>query len=153
MSETLGKLHFWPSLIFINGVFFPMLIQGLAGMQRRLADGGELYAHFGGHTTEVLYLHKVISFSAWGLALAQIPFLVNLVVSLRQPKEVGENPWHATTIEWSAPSPPPHGNFATEPVAYRDPYEYSVPGASDDFLAQFEPGAAAPAATPAETPA
>jgi len=153
MSETLGKLHFWPSLIFINGVFFPMLIQGLAGMQRRLADGGELYAHFGGHTTEVLYLHKVISFSAWGLALAQIPFLLNLVVSLRQPKEAGENPWHATTIEWSAPSPPPHGNFATEPVAYRDPYEYSVPGATSDFVAQFEPGTAVPVATPAETPA
>ncbi len=164
MSETLGKLHFWPSLIFMNGIFFPMLIQGLSGMQRRLADGGELYSQFGGHTSEVLYLNKVISFSAWGLALAQIPFIVNFFMSLRAPKEAGENPWNATTIEWASPSPPPHGNFATEPAAYRDPYEYSAPGEERDFLAQFEPGAGSPAAgtpaagtpaagTPAETPA
>ncbi len=50
-----------------------------------------------------------------------------------------ENPWDATTLEWSAPSPPGHGNFLTEPVVYRGPYEYSVPGAAKDFTPQFEP--------------
>jgi cytochrome c oxidase subunit 1 len=49
------------------------------------------------------------------------------------------NPWEATTLEWSAPSPPGHGNFLTEPVVYRAPYEYSVPGAARDFTPQFEP--------------
>ena len=138
MSEFLGKLHFWPSLIFMNGIFFPMLIQGLAGMQRRLYDGGALY----GHTQEVLHWHKVISMSAWGLALAQIPFILNFFLSLRKPKEAGENPWQATTLEWAAPSPPPHGNFATEPVVYRDPYEYSHPDHDDDYLPQFQPESA-----------
>ncbi|HEX9736778.1 MAG TPA: cbb3-type cytochrome c oxidase subunit I [Thermoanaerobaculia bacterium] len=147
MSTLLGHLHFWPSLVFMNGIFFPMLIQGLAGMQRRLADGGASY----GHSQEVIWLHQVISFSAWGLALAQLPFVVNFFASLRSPKTAGENPWHATTIEWAAPSPPPHGNFATVPAAYRDPYEYSVPGEAEDYLPQFRPaeGAAAPAAVPA----
>ena len=52
---------------------------------------------------------------------------------------VDRNPWEATTLEWSAPSPPGHGNFLTEPVVYRGPYEYSVPGAASDFTPQFEP--------------
>ena len=52
---------------------------------------------------------------------------------------VDRNPWDATTLEWSAPSPPGHGNFVTEPVVYRGPYEYSVPGAASDFTPQFEP--------------
>lgn len=138
MSEFLGKLHFWPSLIFMNGIFFPMLIQGMAGMQRRLYDGGLEY----GYAQGVLHWHKVISMSAWGLALAQIPFILNFFLSLRKPREAGENPWHATTLEWAAPSPPPHGNFATEPVVFRDPYEYSVPGHEEDYLPQFQPTAA-----------
>ena len=52
---------------------------------------------------------------------------------------VDKNPWEATTLEWSAPSPPGHGNFLTEPIVYRGPYEYSVPGAAKDFTPQFEP--------------
>jgi len=55
--------------------------------------------------------------------------------------KVAENPWHATTLEWAAPSPPGHGNFITEPVVYREPYEYSVPGKSNDYSPQFQPEA------------
>ncbi|NJL28041.1 MAG: cytochrome C oxidase subunit I [Thermoanaerobaculia bacterium] len=142
MNEFLGKLHFWPSLLFMNCIFFPMLVQGLAGMQRRLYDGGEIYAH----AQPVLGLNKMISFSAWGLAISQIPFIINFFMSLRKPKEADENPWHATTLEWAAPSPPPHGNFATVPVVYRGPYEYSVPGHDKDYQPQFEPERIAAAA-------
>ena len=140
LNDFLGKLHFWPSLLFMNGIFMPMFIQGMAGMQRRLWDGGEIYAH----TQEVLWLHKVISMSAWGLAIAQIPFIVNFFLSLKKARKASDNAWDATTLEWAAPSPPPHGNFLTEPVVYRGPYEYSVPGAARDFLPQFEPGRPAP---------
>ena len=136
MSETLGKLHFWPSLIFINGVFFPMLIQGLNGVSRRLADGGATYDFAGG----VGSLNRMMSWSAWGLALAQIPFIINFFISLRRGETAGDNPWDATTVEWSAPSPPPHGNFITEPVVYRGPYEYSVPGSDKDFIPQTQEG-------------
>jgi cytochrome c oxidase subunit 1 len=138
MSEFLGKLHFWPSLIFMNGIFMPMMIQGLAGVSRRLYDGGQLYDF----TEPVMHYNKMMSHSAWGLALAQIPFVINFFWSMRKGEKVGNNPWQATTIEWAAPSPPPHGNFTTEPVAYRGPYEYSVPGQESDFLPQNQPSEA-----------
>ncbi len=150
MSELLGKLHFWPSLLFMNGIFLPMFIQGLAGMQRRLFDGGELYAHAG----PVLMWNKIITHSAWGLAIAQIPFIINFFLSLKKGEVADRNPWHATTLEWAAPSPPPHGNFATEPSAYRNPYEYSVPGQARDYLPQFEPdGSGAPPSERSTNPA
>jgi cytochrome c oxidase subunit I len=132
MNEFLGKLHFWPSFILMNGIFFPMLIQGMAGVSRRLYDGGVTYAH----AQPVLYWNEVMSYCAWGLAIAQIPFLINFVMSIWKGEKAGANPWQGTTLEWAAPSPPPHGNF-TEPVAvYRGPYEYSVPGYEEDFLPQ-----------------
>ena len=135
MSEGLGKLHFWPSLIFMNGIFMPMFIQGLAGVSRRLYDGGQLYAH----TQDVLQWNEFMSISAFCLAAAQIPFIINIFVSMFNGEKVDRNPWHATTIEWSAPSPPvPHANFEGEVEVFRGPYEYSVPGADKDFSPQTE---------------
>jgi len=64
-----------------------------------------------------------------------------------------DNPWNATTLEWSAPTPPPHGNFLTEPVVYRGPYEYSVPGALKDYSPQWEPVTETEAAETAKVPA
>ena len=78
-----------------------------------------------------------MSFSAWGLAIAQIPFIINFFRSIKGGEKVGDNPWEATTLEWAAPSPPPHGNFTTAPAAHRGPYEYSVPGHPSDFTPQF----------------
>jgi cytochrome c oxidase subunit 1 len=138
MSEGLAKLHFWPSLLFMNCIFFPMLIQGLNGVSRRLADGGISYDFAG----DVAGLNKMMSFSAWGLAVAQLPFIFNFFWSLKRGERVSDNPWQATTIEWQAPSPPPHGNFTSPQVAYRGPYEYSVPGHSTDYLPQSQTTAA-----------
>ena len=138
MSEFLGKLHFWPSLIFMNLIFFPMLIQGLAGVSRRLYDGGAVYAH----AQPYLYLNKIMSFGAWGMAIAQIPFIINFFMSIRKGEKVGRNPWNATTLEWAAPSPPPHGNFEVAPVVYHGPYEYNVPGQKEDYLPQNQPAEA-----------
>jgi cytochrome c oxidase subunit I len=135
MNELLGKIHFWGSFICINLVFMPMFIQGLAGMNRRMYDGGAQYMH----NATVLKWNIVIGFAAWGLGLFQIPFIINFFMSIKGGKAVDRNPWEATTLEWSAPSPPPHGNFVTEPIVYRAPYEYSVPGATRDFTPQFEP--------------
>ena len=131
MNSLLGKLHFWPSLIFMNGIFFPMLIQGLAGVQRRLYDPLQ-YAH----AVPTQPLNVFISISTWCLGLTQIFFIVNFFWSIFKGKKVDQNPWQATTLEWTAPSPPPHGNFSTEPIVYRNPYEYSVPGHKNDFWPQ-----------------
>lgn len=134
MNDMLGKIHFWGTLIFMNGVFFPMFIQGMAGVSRRLWDGGELYAH----AQDVIHYNEFMSISAWLLAVAQIPFIINFFLSIKKGKEAKENEWQATTLEWSAtPTPPlPHRNFDTIPKVYRGPYEYSVPGHSIDFLPQ-----------------
>ena len=136
LSETLGKLHFWPSLIFMNGVFMPMFIQGLAGVSRRLWDGGLEYAHASG----TLQWNEFMSISAWLLGLAQIPFIINIFYSLKNGEKTDKNPWESTTLEWTAPSPPlPHVNFETIPEVHRDPYEYSVPGRKRDYTPQTEP--------------
>src|SRR5262245_30646702 len=135
MNELLGKIHFWGSFICINIVFMPMFIQGLGGMNRRMYDGGMQYAH----NAELLHWNVVIGMAAWTLGLCQIAFIVNFFTSIKWGALVDKNPWEATTLEWSAPSPPGHGNFVTEPVVYRGPYEYSVPGSAKDFTPQFEP--------------
>ncbi|MXX77075.1 MAG: cytochrome C oxidase subunit I [Holophagales bacterium] len=135
MNEFLGKLHFWPSLVFMNGVFFPMMIQGLNGVSRRLADGGITYDFAG----EVAGLNRMMSVSAWCLAVAQIPFIINFFMSIRNGEKAGRNPWNSTTVEWLAPSPAPHGNFDQPIEVVRGPYEYSVPGSDKDYVPQAEP--------------
>ncbi len=132
LNDTLGKIHFWGTLIAMNGVFMPMFIQGLAGVSRRLWDGGQQYAHAQG----VLEWNVFMSMSAWTLGLAQIPFFINFFASIFGGKKVDDNPWEATTLEWAAPSPPPHGNFPNGISVHRGPYEYSVPGQDKDFQPQ-----------------
>jgi cytochrome c oxidase subunit 1 len=134
MNELLGKLHFWGSLVAINGIFMPMFIQGLAGMNRRMYDGGMQYAHNQGLPLE---LNVGMGWSAWTLGLFQIFFIINFFWSIKKGQKVSSNPWDATTLEWAAaPSPPPHGNFPTPPAVYRAAYEYSVPGKATDFTPQ-----------------
>jgi cytochrome c oxidase subunit 1 len=80
-----------------------------------------------------------MSYAAVGLAIFQIPFLINLAWSSWAGRTAGANPWDATTVEWSAPTPPlAHGNFDRPLRVVRDPYEYSVPGAAAGFLPQAE---------------
>jgi cytochrome c oxidase subunit 1 len=134
MSETLGKIHFWPTLLFMNAVFMPMFWVGLAGVSRRLYDGGASY----GFAQHVLGYNLVSSWAAWMLAVAQIPFIFNFLWSIRHGEAVDRNPWQATTVEWQAPSPPPHGNFEHAPVIYRGPYDYSPRGYKQDFLPQTQ---------------
>ena len=92
----------------------------------------------------MLHWNVFISESAWLLGLAQIPFIINFLFSWKYGRKVSDNPWESTTLEWSAPSPPPHGNFLHEPVAYRGPYEYSVPGEDKDYTPQSEPPSTSP---------
>ncbi len=137
LNDTLGKIHFWGSLVFMNGIFMPMFIQGMAGVSRRLYDGGQIYEF----AENVVHYNEFMSISAWLLAVAQIPFIINFFWSIKKGKKVEENTWQATTLEWSAAPTPPvgHGNFETIPVVYRGPYEYSLPGAATDYTPQNQP--------------
>ena len=149
MSEYWGKVHFWSSLIFMNLIFLPMFAQGMAGMSRRMSDGGATYAlanpdnadvTVGALSDTIMGMNVSISAAAWAMLVAQLPFIINLFWSVKHGEKVeSDNPWEATTLEWETPTPPPHGNFIKEIKVYRDPYEYSVPGAKKDFSPQAQP--------------
>ena len=146
MNEFWGKVHFWLSLIFINLVFQPMFAQGMAGMLRRMADGGANYSMarvpgvVGGLSDSMIHMNVLVSHAAWALGVAQLPFIINFLWSIRNGKKVtSDNPWESTTLEWQTPTPPPHGNFAQPPIVYRGPYEYSHPGHAKDFTPQNQP--------------
>src|SRR3982075_977895 len=141
MNEFWGKVHFWPSLICMNVIFLPMFLQGMLGMHRRWYDGGQGWGVSGEHVWGLtgFQWNQPISWAAWIMGLAQIPFIINFFWSIKHGEKVNDTPWEATTLEWTAPSPPPHGNFVTTPVAYRGPYEYSLPGRDKDFTMQNEP--------------
>ena len=143
MNEFWGRVHFTLSFIFMNLIFLPMFVQGLEGMSRRLYDGGASYAATPGVyglSKLALTLNITISHAAWMLGLAQIPFIINFFWSMRNgPKVKSDNPWDSTTLEWATPTPPPHGNFTHEPIVYRGPYEYSLPGHAKDFIPQNQP--------------
>jgi cytochrome c oxidase subunit 1 len=145
MSEFWGKVHFVTSFIFMNLIFQPMFAQGMAGMLRRMSDGGANYSMarvpeaIGGLSKYIIDCNQYISIAAWCLGLAQIPFIINFFWSIKHGKKItSDNPWDATTLEWQTPTPPPHGNFEKVPVVHRGPYEYSVPGRSRDFTPQNE---------------
>jgi cytochrome c oxidase subunit 1 len=142
MNEFWGKAHFWTSLIFMNLVFQPMFAQGMAGMHRRMYDGGATYATADGRLglpDFILNANIGISHAAWMLGLVQIPFIINFFWSIWNGRKANsDNPWQATTLEWQTPTPPPHGNFDKPPEVYRGPYEYSVPGAKEDFTPQSQ---------------
>ncbi len=134
LSELFGKMHFWGSFIAINLTFMPMFFAGMAGMLRRGYD--PTYYEY---IQSVQSMNVMSSWGAWLLGLAQIPFIINFFASIFAGKKVeSDNPWQATTLEWATPTPPPHGNFVTEPRVYRDAYEYSNPERpDDDFWPQF----------------
>ena len=135
MNEKWGHVHFWGTVIAMNGVFFPMFIQGMAGVQRRLYD-----PTVQAHNLAVQPLNILMTASAFILLLFQIPFIWNFFHSIFKGEKTEENPWQATTLEWACPSPPlPHRNFDKEPVVRRGPYEYSVPGRGEDFWPQDKP--------------
>ncbi|WEX85868.1 cytochrome c oxidase subunit I [Sinorhizobium garamanticum] len=137
LNEALGQLHFWITFLGSYAIFFPMHYVGLVGVPRRYHDLGEV-----AFVPESVHsLNAFISVAALIVGAAQIVFLFNLVWSLRHGREAGGNPWRATTLEWQTPeTPPPHGNWGKElPVVYRWAYDYSVPGAPEDFIPQNQP--------------
>jgi cytochrome c oxidase subunit 1 len=132
LNETLGKLHFWGTFIGVYSIFLPMHFLGIAGHPRRYADLTGL-----DYLGPLLPVQHFISIAAFITAGFQLIFLYNVFYSMFAGPKAPANPWNATTLEWSIPSPPPFDNFAGQiPVVYRGPYEFSVPGADEDFIPQ-----------------
>ena len=144
MNETLGKIHFWPTFVGVYSIFIPMHAMGLVGMPRRYSQfyeivNGQLQMIYNFNRPAVPLIH----FVTWAViitASAQLIFLFNFIWSLFKGERAGDNPWEATTLEWTTATPPPHDNFGGRvPVVYRGAYEYGVPGAPDDYVMQTTP--------------
>src|SRR2546429_2270574 len=116
MSERWGKVHFWLTFILYNCVFFPMHILGMGGMMRRLYDPSQ-YTFLQPYQP----MNVFISISAFLLFATQIIFFVNFWWSLKKGKPAPQNPWHDNGLEWSLPSPAPHGNREKVPTVYPGP--------------------------------
>ncbi len=131
LHEGWGKVHFWTTLVFLNGVFFPMHILGAGGMMRRIYDP-TLYEFL----QPMQPINVVMTYSAIALGIVQVFFAVNFVVSLAAGRAAEDNPWKANSLEWQTASPPAVENFTRTPTVYHGPYEYSHPLAEDDYLPQ-----------------
>ena len=140
MNETLGKVHFLLTFIFLNGTFYTMHILGAVGFPRRLADpyDYETFSH-------LLPMNQFMSICAICMVASQVIFAANFIYSMFLGPVCGRTPWGANSLEWMAPSPPGHGNFDVQPVVYRGPYEYGSPEVDTENYPQWQPPPSDPA--------
>ena len=135
MDAKLGYIHFWLTFIGIYAVFFPMHYIGIAGFPRRYYSFTNFDA-FSGFTD----LNQFISIAAIATFFGQFIFLFNFFYSMYRGRKATANPWNSNTLEWTTPINPGHGNWEGEiPEVHRWPYDYSKPGAEDDFIPQTVP--------------
>ena len=136
LHQGMGLFHFWVTFIGAYAIFLPLHYIGFLGVPRRYFEMGE--------TTfipdSVADLNAFVSVIALVVGFAQIVFIFNVFWSMKKGKVSERNPWKATTLEWQTPEMPPgHGNFGELPLVYRWAYDYSVPGAPDDYIPQNVP--------------
>jgi cytochrome c oxidase subunit 1 len=135
MNETIGKIHFYATFLGVYAIFTPMHFLGIAGNPRRYSD----FTNFEFMNT-LMPVHAFMTHAAYFTAAVQVLFLFNLFWSLKKGAKAPDNPWEATTLEWTVPSPPPFDNFGGHhPVVYHGAYEYGVPGAERDYVMQSDP--------------
>ena len=131
MNETLGKVHFWLSFVGAYCIFMPFHYLGIAANVRRYQ------AFVDDYLQPLIPVHRFITVAAIVTGIAQFIFLYNLVHSYFRGKLAPENPWEATSLEWSTPTPVPFDNFGGKhPVVYHDPYQYGVQSSTGDYVMQ-----------------
>jgi cytochrome c oxidase subunit I len=135
MNETLGKIHFWLSFVGTYAIFMPFHYLGMAGNVRRYQ------AFVVEYMQPLIPLHRFITVAALLTGGAQLIFVYNLIYSRFRGEPAPDNPWQATSLEWSTPTtPPPHNNFGDKlPEVYHDPYQYGVEGSMGDYVMQTSP--------------
>lgn len=135
MNNTLGYIHFWMTFIGVYLVFFPMHYTGIAGFPRRYYS----FTNFESFNTYA-DLNQLITIAAIITVGAQLIFGFNFFYSIFRGKVSSMNPWKSNTLEWTTPINPGHGNWVGEiPTVHRWPYDYSKPGAEEDFIPQHIP--------------
>ena len=131
MNPRLGKIHFFLTFVFYNLVFFPMHQLGLHGHMRRIYDPTRY-----DFLKPLAGLNRFISIAAFLLFASQFLFIANFIGSWFRGRKAEQNPWDDTGLEWTTPSPPPHGNWAVIPRVYQPPYEFGSGRTAEDFLPQ-----------------
>jgi cytochrome c oxidase subunit 1 len=135
MNEGWGRIHFFLTLAGTYAIFMPMHYLGMAAQPRRYSQFTEL-----AYLQHLIPLNKFMTYVAFVTIGAQFIFVINLFWSMFKGPKANDNPWEATTLEWTTATPPPHDNFGGKtPVVYHGPYEYSVPGAPKDYTMQTDP--------------
>jgi cytochrome c oxidase subunit 1 len=135
MNNKLGNLHFWTTIVSAYGVFFPMHFLGYAGVPRRYYTNSEFPLF-----DNMIEINEFISMFAILAFVGQLCFLFNFVYSALRGPKAPQNPWRGNTLEWTAPVEHFHGNWYGEiPAVYRWPYDYSKPGADEDYIPQTTP--------------
>ncbi|MEM1326081.1 MAG: cbb3-type cytochrome c oxidase subunit I [Bacteroidota bacterium] len=136
MNDTLGKIHFWGTMIGAYAIFWPMHYIGLAGVPRR-------YARFDGYETFEMFasLNQFITVAAIITFGFQLLMVINFFYSIWYGKKVKDkNPWQASTLEWTTPINPGHGNWEGNiPAVQRWAYDYGTRDDGSDFVSQIEP--------------
>jgi cytochrome c oxidase subunit 1 len=138
LHEGMGRFHFWVTFVGSYLIYFPMHYLGFIGVPRRYYEMGQTEALY---TSSAADLNVFITLAALAVGFAQLVFIFNVFWSAKRGVVAEKNPWNATSLEWQTPEQPPiHGNFGKElPVVYRWAYDYSVPGAEDDYIPQDVP--------------
>ena len=136
LNQILGKIHFWITFVGAYAIYFPMHYLGFIGVPRRYF---EMYDS--PYMTSAIGMNEFISLAAFIVGAAQFILIYNIIKTLKTGKPAGKNPWKANSLEWHTSTvPPEHGNFGERlPVVHRWPYDYSVPGAKEDFMPQTTP--------------
>src|SRR5438270_9671714 len=138
MNDRLGQIHFFITLAGTYAIFMPMHYLGLAGQTRRYSQFTEV-----AYQTKLLPLQTFMTYAAFVTIAAQFIFVIHLFWSIFKGPKASDNPWEATTLEWTTATPPPHDNFGgVTPVVHNGPYEYGVPGAAKDYVMQTDPAVA-----------
>jgi cytochrome c oxidase subunit I len=135
MNETWGRVHFFLTLAGTYAIFMPMHYLGVAGGTRRYSQYTEV-----AYLQKLMPIHQFMTYAAIITIAAQFIFVINLFWSMFKGPKASDNPWEATTLEWTTATPPPHDNFGgVTPVVNHGPYEYGVPGAARDYVMQTDP--------------
>jgi cytochrome c oxidase subunit I len=135
MNERWGRVHFFLTLAGTYAIFMPMHYLGMAGGTRRYSQYTEV-----AYLQKLMPLHQFMTYAAFITIAAQFIFVINLFWSMFKGPKASDNPWEATTLEWTTTTPPPHDNFGgVTPVVNHGPYEYGVPGAAKDYVMQNDP--------------
>jgi len=141
LNDGMGKFHFWVTFVGLYCIYYPMHYLGILGVPRRYFANAGANGLPDWFPESAQMVNVGITIAAIVVASVQLVFLYNLYHSATRGKPAGGNPWGATTLEWQTPdTPPTHGNFGKElPSVYRWAYDYSVPGAEEDFIPQNVP--------------